>query len=161
ASGFLGNWTLGGTFIAAIAILLYLAIRLSTARPRLNLTLAAETVVALGIFSLIISIMVVILGVSEFMMEFTSRDPSLEHFRCFALPFAEGLMAAAIAPFIATILRHVESNTAAADSADTGIADAARAAATLAEELKATITHFHAVNAEIDSTKDAFTAALG
>jgi hypothetical protein len=47
--------------------------------------------VALGIFSLIVSIAVVLLNVSDFMTEIASRDLSSEDMRRFAWPFAEGL----------------------------------------------------------------------
>jgi hypothetical protein len=94
--------------------------------------------VALGIFSLIVSIAVVLLNVSDFMTEIASRDLSSEDMRRFAWPFAEGLAAAAIAPFVATLLRHVESNISTVESGEAGMATAAREAEMLAAELKAT-----------------------
>jgi hypothetical protein len=120
ASSILGPGTLFGAFTISIAILLFFAIKLATARPRLNLTLAAETIVAIGIFSLIISIAVVLFSVSGFMIEISQRDLTITDMRRFAWPFGEGLAAAAIAPFIATLLRHIESNLASVDSGDAG-----------------------------------------
>jgi len=161
AAGTLGPGTLFAAFGASIVILLFVAIKLANTRPRLNLTLAAETLVALGIFSLITSIAVVLFGVSEFMTEIANRDLSLEDMRRFAWPFGEGLAAAAIAPFVATLLRHVESNIATVESGDAGIADAAREAATLADELKLATKNIRNVNEELEGTQDAFTSALG
>ncbi len=81
ASSILGPGTLFGAFTISIAILLFFAIKLATARPRLNLTLAAETIVAIGIFSLIISIAVVLFSVSEFMIEISQRDLTITDMR--------------------------------------------------------------------------------
>jgi hypothetical protein len=131
AIGKLGPGMLFASFAASIVVLLYLAIKLSSTRPRLNLTLAAETLVALGIFSLITSIAVALFGVSEFMVDIASRDLSIEDMRKFTWPFGEGLAAAAIAPFVATLLRHIESNISTVESGEAGMADAAREAATL------------------------------
>jgi methyl-accepting chemotaxis protein len=161
ASSILGPGTLFGAFTISIAILLFFAIKLATARPRLNLTLAAETIVAIGIFSLIISIAVVLFSVSGFMIEISQRDLTITDMRRFAWPFGEGLAAAAIAPFIATLLRHIESNLASVDSGDAGMADAAREAATLADELKLATANFRSVNTEVAASKDAFETALG
>jgi methyl-accepting chemotaxis protein len=161
AAGTLGPGTLFASFAASIVVLLYLAIKLSSTRPRLNLTLAAETLVALGIFSLITSIAVALFGVSEFMIDVTSRDLSVEDMRRFTWPFGEGLAAAAIAPFVATLLRHIESNVSTVESGEAGMADAAREAATLADQLRLTTTTIKTINAELTGTKDAFETALG
>lgn len=161
ASGVLGQGTLFGAFTISIVVLGFFAIKFATARPRLNLTLAAETIVALGIFSLIISIAVVLFSVSEFMVETSQRDLTIADMRQFAWPFGEGLAAAAIAPFVATLLRHIESNLAAVDSGDAGMADAAREAATLADELKLVTVTFRAINSELAASKDAFETAAG
>jgi hypothetical protein len=160
AIGVWGHGALFGTFAVSIVFLIYLAIKLASTRPRLNLTLAAETLVALGIFSLIISIAVVLLNVSEFMTEIASRDLSIEDMRRFAWPFGEGLAAAAIAPFVATLLRHVESNVSTVESGEAGMATAAREAETLAAELKATTGNIQSINIELVGTKDAFEKAL-
>jgi methyl-accepting chemotaxis protein len=157
----LGSGTLFGAFGTSIVVLFYVAIKLANERPRLNLTLAAETLVALGIFALIISISVVLLGVSDFMTEIASRDLSVEDMRRFAWPFVEGLAAAAIAPFVATLLRHIEANISTVESGDAGLAEAAREAAALADELKLATSNFKNVNAMLAGTKDAFETTLG
>jgi methyl-accepting chemotaxis protein len=152
AIGVWGHGALFGAFAVSMVVLIYLAINLANIKPRLNLTLAAETVVALGIFSLIISIAVVLLNVSEIMSEIESRDLSIEDMRRFAWPFGEGLAAAAIAPFVATLLRHVESNISTVESGEVGMATAAREAETLAAELKATTGNIKIINAELAGT---------
>jgi hypothetical protein len=161
AIGVWGEGALFGAFAVSIVVLIYLAIKLARVKPRLNLTLAAETIVALGIFSLIISVAVVLLNVSEFLTEIASRDLSIEDMRRFAWPFAEGLTAAAIAPIVATLLRHVESNISMVESGEAGMATAAREAETLAAELKAMTGNIQSINAELAGTKGAFEKALG
>ena len=161
AMGILGQGSLFGAFAVSIVLLLYSAIKLANGRPRLNLTHAAETIVALGIFSLITSISVVLFSVTNFMTESASRDLSIEDMRRFAWPFGEGLAAAAIAPFIATLLRHIEENLSTTESGETGIADAGREAALLADELKLSTVNLKNINAELDRAPDAFEKAFG
>lgn len=161
ATGTLGPGMLFASFAASIVVLLYLAIKLSSTRPRLNLTLAAETLVALGIFSLITSIAVALFGVSEFMVDVTSRDLSIEDMRKFTWPFGEGLAAAAIAPFVATLLRHIESNVSTTESGEAGLADAAREAVVLADQLRLATTNIRAINAELAGAKGGFETAIG
>jgi hypothetical protein len=104
---------------------------------------------------------VVLLSVSEFMTEIAGRDLTIEDMRRFAWPFGEGLAAAAIAPFVATLLRHIEANPSTVDSGDAGIADAAREAATLAEELRLATINLNNINAELDAAPDSFERAFG
>ncbi|MGJ4904944.1 hypothetical protein ACQR0V_25480 [Bradyrhizobium sp. HKCCYLS2058] len=158
--GIAGHGSLAATFILSVAVLLFFSLKLSSTRPRLNLTLAAETLVALGIFTLIISIMVVLLSVSEFMIEIAGRDLTLDDMRRFAWPFAEGLGAAAIAPFVATLLRHIEANQTSIDTGDSALADAARDAANLAEELRLATAKFRTMNTELTSNTDALKTAI-
>jgi hypothetical protein len=160
ATGTLGQGTLFGAFAVSIVVLLYQAVKLATTRPRLNLTLAAETLVALGIFSLIISISVVLLSVSDLVTIIGTRDLSIEDMRRFAWPFGEGLAAAAIAPFVATLLRHVEANLSAVESGEAGMAEAAREATVLANELKLAVENMKEINTELTGTKGVFEAAL-
>ncbi len=155
ATGHLGNGAIFATFAASISFLVYQAINLAGRKPHLNLTLAAETIVAFGIFSLIVSIAVVMLNVSEFLIKGSERELSIDEMRRFAWPFAEGLVAAAIAPFLATFFRHLESSTFTTEVDEPGLAAATSEAETLAAELKATATIFRSVNAEFVAAKDA------
>ena len=97
ASGVLGEWTLLFAFFVSIVLLFLLAMKLAGAKPRLNLTIAAESSVALGIFSLILSIAVALYGVSDFMTEIAKRDLTIDDIHRFTVPFIEGLVAAALA----------------------------------------------------------------
>jgi hypothetical protein len=146
--------------LVSIVLLFLLAMKLAGAKPRLNLTIAAESVVALGIFSLILSIAVALYGISDFVTQMATRDLTIDDIRRFTVPFIEGLAAAALAPFIATVLRHFEASFAAIESGETGMTEAAREAAGLALELKNTTTVIAGLNKELTGTKGAFKSAL-
>jgi hypothetical protein len=143
-----------------MVFLVLLAVKLASAKPRLNLTIAAETVVALGIFSLILSIAVALYGVSDFVTEIGKRELSIDDIRRFTVPFIEGLAAAALAPFVATILRHFEASYAATESGETGLAEAARGALHLAAELRQATETIAGLNRELTGTKGAFESAV-
>lgn len=160
ATGKLGPWTLFIVFFVSILALVALAVKLADARPRLNLTIAAESIVALGIFSLILSIAVALYGVSDLITEMAKRALSIEDIRRFSVPFIEGLAAAAIAPFIATILRHVEASFIAAESGEMGLSEASREASSLAAELKQATETIAGLNRELTGTKGAFESAI-
>jgi hypothetical protein len=160
ATGTLGAWSLVLVFLVSIVVLFFLAMKLASAKPRLNLTIAAETIVALGIFSLILSIAVALYGVSDFVTEMAKRDLTIDDIRQFTVPFIEGLAAAALAPFIATVLRHFEASVAAVESGETGMSEAAREAAGLAHELKNAAAVIAGLNKELTGTKGAFETAI-
>jgi hypothetical protein len=160
ATGALGAFTLIPVFVVAIVLLVLIAVKLAAARPRLNLTIAAESIIALGIFSLILSLIVALHGVSEFVEDAARRSLTIEDINRFTVPFIEGLAAAGIAPFIATILRHFEASFAAIESGETGMTEAAREATVLAKELKNATAIITSINKELMKTKDAFESAF-
>jgi hypothetical protein len=160
AIGVLSAWNLILVFLVSIVLLFFLAMKLVDAKPRLNLTIAAESIVALGIFSLILSIAVALYGVSDFMTQMDKRDLTSDDIRRFTVPFIEGLAAAALAPFIATVLRHFEASFSAIESGEAGMTEAAREAVGLALELKNATAAVAGLNKELTGTKVAFEAAL-
>jgi hypothetical protein len=88
------------------------------------------------------------------------REMTTEDIRRFTVPFIEGLAAAALAPFIATVLRHFEASFAATESGETGMTEAAREAVNLANELKGATVLVAGLNKEFAGTKGAFESAL-
>src|SRR4051812_14279409 len=90
-TGHLGAWKFVSAFVIAIVLLLLLAGKLAAERPRLNLTIAAESIVALGIFSLILSLIVALNSMSDFVKEFSTRDLTIEDISRLTVPFMEGL----------------------------------------------------------------------
>jgi len=161
AGGKIGAGTLFVAFGLAMIGLLYLAFRTRHATPRLNLTLAAESVVALGIFSLIVSILAALVGVADLMVDISKREIAMEDVKRFAWPFVEGLAAAAVAPVIATMMRHIETHVGTVDSGDASMAEAAREATVLASELKKAVSNIKKLNAELEGTDKTFEGALG
>lgn len=160
AAGIVGDFMQVPVFIAAMMVLVLIAVRLAQGRPRLNLTIAAESVVALGIFSLILSLVVALYGISDFVTEMARRELAMEDVRRISVPFIEGLLAAGIAPFIATLLRHFEASYMAVESGETGMTEAAREAAGLANELRNATAVIAGLNKELTATKGSFESAF-
>lgn len=145
------DWTLAGIFLALTFMLFILALRLARGRPRLNLTVAAETIVALGIFSLVISIAFAIYGTFSFVAsDSVAKGMSIADIQRFAMPFLEGLTTAAIAPLVATFLRNCEASFTAAEGGEAGLTDSIGASKRLAEQLQEAVSHFGKLNAELN-----------
>lgn len=89
------NWL----FIAA----LYLR---SRSAKRFDMTVAAETLVALGVFSLITGIVLAVIATPNTHVVIGSG--TLANFEPVLIPFGEGLFASAVAPLLATLLRQIE-----------------------------------------------------
>jgi methyl-accepting chemotaxis protein len=159
ASGLLPEGALGACLFLGVFLLWRLAIRLSKRKPALNLTVAAETIVALGIFSLVISVAAsVYLAISQT----EAINPS--NLRPFVLPFLEGLITAALAPLLATHLRNIEASRPMGDSVEMpGVVDAssdlAKQMQLAAEQLKAASAAFGTLNEEIKAQTVAFKEA--
>jgi hypothetical protein len=82
---------------------LYLRSRSAT---RFDMTVAAETLVALGVFSLIAGIVLAVIATPS--LQITGGNGTLADFEPLLIPFAEGLFASAAAPLLATLLRQIE-----------------------------------------------------
>jgi hypothetical protein len=82
---------------------LYLRSRSAT---RFDMTVAAETLVALGVFSLIAGIVLAVIATPG--LHITPSNNTLADFEPLLIPFAEGLFASAAAPLLATLLRQIE-----------------------------------------------------
>ena len=156
AFGVIGSYVQTIVFIVAMGLLVWNAIRLAQSHPRLNLTIAAESVVALGIFSLIISIAVALF----FMKDLASKQFSFEEVGRISVPFVEGLFAAAVAPIVAVLLRHFEVSYIATESGETGMTEAAHEATGLAKELQDAAGMIAGFNRELSATKGAFDSAF-
>jgi hypothetical protein len=89
----------GELFFAA----LYLRSRSET---RFDMTVAAETLVALGVFSLITGIVLAVIAAPNLYLAAGNGTP--RDFEPILVPFAEGLFASAVAPLLATLLRQIE-----------------------------------------------------
>jgi hypothetical protein len=78
----------------------------SRSATRFDMTVAAETLVALGVFSLIAGIVLAVIATPS--LHVTSSNGTLPDFEPLLIPFAEGLLASAAAPLLATLLRQIE-----------------------------------------------------
>ncbi len=93
---------LGAELWLAVAAIYLRAKRL----PRFDMVVASESIIALGIFALICGVVIA----STFTLQRVDLTGglSLEVLKLLLTPFAEGLIAAGIAPLLATALRHIE-----------------------------------------------------
>jgi hypothetical protein len=78
----------------------------SRSAMRFDMTVAAETLVALGVFSLITGIVLAVITTPS--LHVTASNGTLQDFEPLLIPFAEGLFASAAAPLLATLLRQIE-----------------------------------------------------
>jgi exonuclease VII small subunit len=91
--------------LAAQIWLFVAAIRLRSRQVlRFDMIVASELIIALGILSLIVGIVISV----WFALRGTPRDFTFEGLRPLLAPFAEGLLAAGVAPVLATVLRQIE-----------------------------------------------------
>jgi uncharacterized protein YoxC len=80
----------------------------SKSLPRFDLTIAAETLVALGVFSLISGIVLAIFATRGSVDDILQGRISSSDLDLLLTSFGEGLLASAVAPVLATILRQIE-----------------------------------------------------
>lgn len=129
----------GLNIIVSIACLVYLSGRATAyakaGRSDFDAVIAAETIVAFGVLSLILGLASALAHVA-----FGGADVSASDTRALgwlALPFMEGLVTAGLAPFFAVVLRNRAFEQGEAVDAGDDMAVLARAARDLAKQLKA------------------------
>jgi hypothetical protein len=101
------RFSFGVATLAAQSELFFAALYLrSRSATRFDMTVAAETLVALGVFSLIAGIVLAVIATPG--LHITAGNSPLVDFEPLLIPFAEGLFASAAAPLLATLLRQIE-----------------------------------------------------
>jgi hypothetical protein len=107
ADSVLTRLTFGIAALAAQIELFSAALYLrSRSAPRFDMTVAAETLVALGVFSLIVGIVLAAIAMPG--LNISAGAVTLADFKPLVISFAEGLLASALAPVLATLLRQIE-----------------------------------------------------
>lgn len=138
--------------LGAVAILRY------RAQPAFGLAVPAETIVAFGIFSLVIGLAV---GLSRPLIEgLDISQLTLDQLRPIGLPFIHGLVAAACAPFVAMLLRNYEADALAAAEAGASAFDIRDANVKLARELETAQANVSRLNAALAASTDKFGESL-
>jgi hypothetical protein len=95
-----------GTFSAQIWLFFW-ALKLRERRiPRFDMVVASEMLIAFGVFSLILGI--IVSGVTAFRRFEVRNELSVQVLWAALTPFAEGLAASGLAPLLASILRQIE-----------------------------------------------------
>lgn len=101
------RFSFGVATLVAQSELFFAALYLrSRSARRFDMTVAAETLVALGVFSLITGIVLAVLAAPG--LQITAGNSAPADFEPLLIPFAEGLFASAVAPLLATLLRQIE-----------------------------------------------------
>ncbi len=95
-----------GTLVAQMELFFAALYFRSRSATRFDMTVAAETLVALGVFSLITGIVLAVIAARG--LQITASTSTLADFEPLLIPFAEGLFASAAAPLLATLLRQIE-----------------------------------------------------
>lgn len=121
--------------VALLVALFFLAVALSRDTQSLNHTIAAETIVAIGIFSLVVSLAGAIYRIQPILSNKSNTSFIYSELAPLGGLFFEGLIAAAVAPLLATMLRNIDGGENEAESAEPDLAEAAKKAKHLAKEL--------------------------
>ena len=160
---------------------LYLRARSTT---QFDMTVAAETLVALGVFGLITGIVLAVVAAPR--ANIILGSSTLKDFEPVLIPFGEGLFASAVAPLFATVLRQIEvlkyapsigsdssgeelnrlrreaETTAKAFSQiKTEVEAASKTVAAFTEAAKSILDQLNRVSKNIEDAKGAIPAALG
>lgn len=151
------NMYMTATLFTAVCLTV-LAFRLRKSSPQFNLTVAAETIVAFGIYCLIVglgSAVVLAMNLAQ------AQPPLANHLPAMAWAFAEALATAALAPILAMLLRthHVYLRIATSGAGD--LDDAARAAKALTEQISLTVTRLASLNSALEKEVKALSDAAG
>jgi hypothetical protein len=147
----------GGTLIVFLVIAL-MAMSLNRYSHRFDLTVAAETLVALGIFSLIVGLIAAIFKALALPQEFRITD--LQDLRPLAAPFLEGLFTAAVAPFLAATLRNYEVITEGTPSSSDSKSDFTEAAKRFVAQVDASAKSITKLSDALEKNRNTISLAL-
>jgi hypothetical protein len=127
------------------------------------MTVAAETLVALGVFSLITGIVLAVVVSPQ--VNITLGNSTLRDFEPLLIPFGEGLLASAAAPLLATILRQIEvlkyGGVASGDALSTELESLAEAADDAKRALANVATQARSMSAELSEMAAGSKAVAG
>jgi hypothetical protein len=144
--------------IAAALLLTLVAFVVGGKSRQFNLTVAAETLVAFGIFSLVVGLgCAILLALSRFQSADTIK---MDDLGAVTTVFIEGLFTAAVCPMLAMLIRIRDAQLRVAEAGGAEMDGAARAADALASQLKAMTATLTALNtALVEEVKTFRTAA--
>lgn len=122
-----------------------------------NLTVAAETLVAFGVLSLVVGLgTAILLAVNRFQM---ANAIAMDDLKTVTTVFIEGLFTAAVCPMLAMLIRIREAQLRIVEAAGPEMDAAARAADTLTAQLKSVTTNLAALNASLEREVKTFKTA--
>lgn len=150
----LGEHTYVAIAVGSQLVLGAIAIWRYRIRPAFGLAVPAETIVAFGIFSLVIGLAAGLYRPLTQGLDLSAL--TLEALWPICLPFIHGLIAAAFAPLIAMLLRNYEAGAVADAGTGSQAQDIADANRKLAEELTIAQATVARLNRELKSASDEF-----
>jgi methyl-accepting chemotaxis protein len=122
-----------------------------------NLTVAAETLVAFGVLSLVAGLgSAILLAVSRFQ---ATKFIAIEDLSAVTTVFIEGLFTAAVCPMLAMLIRIREAQLRIIEAGGPEMDAAARAADELTTQLKTVTTHLAALNTSLEKEVKTFQTA--
>jgi len=129
--------------VAAACTLTLVAFAVGRNTRQFNLTVAAETLVAFGVLSLVVGLgSAILLAVSRFQ---STKVIAIEDLSAVTTVFIEGLFTAAVCPMLAMLIRIREAQLRIVEAGGPEMDAAARAADTLTNQLKTVTTHLAAL----------------
>lgn len=137
------------------------ALSISRRDPTLDLTVAAEVLVAFGIFSMFVGLLFALLLILQADLSGGVSQPAL--LWKLAQPFVESIGAAGIGPILATALRFQDSGAAAIgdETSATGSVEIDEAARKVLTELEAVAAGLRALSSEVERQKIALASGMG
>lgn len=144
--------------VAAACALTVIAFGIGRNSRQFNLTVAAETLVAFGVLSLVVGLgSAILLAVNRFQ---ATRSISVEDLSVVATVFIEGLFTAAVCPMLAMLIRIREAHLRIIEAGGPEMDAAARAADVLTTQLNTVTTHLSALNASLEKEVKTIQAAV-
>jgi hypothetical protein len=143
--------------IGAACVLTFVAFAIGRNSRQFNLTVAAETLVAFGVLSLVIGLgSAILLAIARFKV---ARTIQIDDLSAIGTVFIEGLFTAAVCPMLAMLIRIREAQLRITDAGGAEMDAAARAADALTEQLKSVTAHLTALNASLAKEVKTFQTA--
>jgi len=156
-SGVLPQYGFTTLTVGAAGALTVIAFGIGRNSRQFNLTVAAETLVAFGVLSLVVGLgSAILLAVSRFK---ATKTIAIEDLSAVTTVFIEGLFTAAVCPMLAMLIRIREAQLRVIEAGGPEMDAAAKAADALTTQLKSVTMHLTALNASLEKEVKTFQMA--
>jgi methyl-accepting chemotaxis protein len=157
AFGILPRYAFATLSVVAACALTLIAFAIGRNTRQFNLTVAAETLVAFGVLSLVVGLgSAILLAVGRFQV---TNVIAIDDLSEVTTVFIEGLFTAAVCPMLAMLIRIREAQLRIVEAGGPEMDAAARAADALTNQLKTVTTHLSALNISLEKEVKTFQTA--